>query len=65
MFPALLDIVRRKHGILPELTTALLLLYHIPNDPMEHGTHIIQRFAILLYDRTSKCADYTSFSPYP
>ena len=39
--------------------SSLLLLYHTPNDPMEYGTHIIQTFVIyiLLYDRTSKCAD--------
>ena len=39
--------------------SSLLLLYHTPNDPMEYGIHIIQTFVIyiLLYDRTSKCAD--------
>ena len=66
MFPVLLDIVRKKHGIpentLPDLTTALLLLYHIPSEPLEHGTHIIQKFVILLYDRTSKCSDYGSYT---
>ena len=63
MFPALLNIVRRKHGIpenaLPELTTALLLIVAYTQWNM-YGTHIILRFVILLFDRTSKCADYGS-----
>ena len=54
------------HGIpenaLPELTIiAPFISYCIPNEPLEHVTHIIQRFVILLYDRTSKCADYGSY----
>ena len=35
----------------PELITALLILYYTPNEPMKYVTHIVQS---LLYDRTSK-----------
>jgi len=55
----LLDVVRRLCAkILPELTEVLLLmlsfaLRDIPDDAMR----IIERFMILLYDRTSKCTD--------
>jgi len=43
--------------VLPELTEALLLLSSAPRDIPHDAMRIIERFVILLYDRTSKCAD--------
>jgi len=43
--------------VLPELTEALLLLSSAPRDIPDDATRIIERFVILLYDRTSKCTD--------
>jgi len=53
----LLDVVRRLRAkILPELTEALLLLLSFaPRDIPDPDMRIIERFKILLYDRTSKC----------
>ena len=43
---------------LPELTNALLEMCQLRNDELpEDAMTIIQRFIILLYDRTSKCFD--------
>ncbi|KAL8586163.1 hypothetical protein ACOMHN_057725 [Nucella lapillus] len=43
--------------VLPELTEALLLLSSAPRDIPDDAIRIIERFVILLYDRTSKCTD--------
>ena len=43
--------------VLPELTEALLLLSSAPRDIPHDAMRIIERFVILLYDRTSKCTD--------
>ncbi|KAL8559114.1 hypothetical protein ACOMHN_046162 [Nucella lapillus] len=43
--------------VLPELTEALLLLSSAPRDIPDDAMRIIERFVILLYDRTSKCTD--------
>ena len=43
--------------VLPELTEALLLLSSAPRDIPNDAMCIIERFVILLYDRTSKCTD--------
>ena len=43
--------------VLPELTDALLKLSAAPNDIPEDVVHTIDRFVILLYDKTSKCTD--------
>ena len=40
--------------VLPELTDALLLLSSAPRDIPDDAMRIIERFVILLYDRTSK-----------
>ena len=40
---------------LPELTDALLSLANAPTSLQEDTMHVIERFVILLYDRTSKC----------
>ena len=40
---------------LPELTDALLSLANAPTRLQEDTMHVIERFVILLYDRTSKC----------
>jgi len=54
----LLDVIRRLRAkILPELTEALLLLSSAPRDIPDDAMRIIERFVILLYDRTSKCTD--------
>jgi len=52
-------VVRRLRAkILPELTEALLLLLSFaPRDIPDDAMRIIERFAILLYGRTSKCTD--------
>ncbi|KAG0717816.1 hypothetical protein GWK47_053675 [Chionoecetes opilio] len=42
---------------LPELTDALLSLAKAPTSIQEDTMHVIERFVILLYDRTSKCKD--------
>ena len=42
---------------LPELTDALLSLANAPTSLQEDTMHVIERFVILLYDRTSKCKD--------
>ncbi|KAG0719155.1 hypothetical protein GWK47_051077 [Chionoecetes opilio] len=42
---------------LPELTDALLSLANAPTSIQEDTMHVIERFVILLYDRTSKCKD--------
>jgi len=43
--------------VLPELTEALLLLSSAPRDIPDDAMRIIERFVILLYDRTSRCTD--------
>ena len=43
--------------MLPELTDALLKLSCAPSDIPEDAMHIIERFVILLYDRTATCTD--------
>jgi len=43
--------------VLPELTEALLLLSSAPHDIPDDAMRIIERFVILLYDRTSKYTD--------
>ncbi|KAL8599495.1 hypothetical protein ACOMHN_065946 [Nucella lapillus] len=43
--------------VLPELTEALLLLSSAPRDIPDDAMRIIERFVILLCDRTSKCTD--------
>lgn len=43
--------------VLPELTEVLLLLSSAPRDIPDDAMRIIERFVILLYDRTSKCTD--------
>ena len=48
---------RSTWNALSELTHALLTLSHAPSEPTEDVLHTIQRFVILLYDRTSKCVD--------
>ena len=40
---------------LPELTDALLMLADGPREIPYNGMNIIERFAILLFDRTSNC----------
>ena len=42
---------------LPELTDALLSLANAPTSLQEDTMHVIDRFVILLYDRTTKCND--------
>ena len=41
----------------PEQTNALLNLSQSPTEIPEHYMHTIERFVILLYDRTSTCTD--------
>ena len=41
----------------PELTNALLELAHAPTEIPEQSMHVIERFVILMYDRTSTCTD--------
>ena len=41
----------------PELTNALLELAHTPTEISEQATYAIERFVILIYDRTSTCTD--------
>ena len=41
----------------PELTNALLDLAHAPTEVSEQSMHAIERFVILLYDRTSTCTE--------
>ena len=43
--------------VLPELTEVLLMLSSAPRDIPDDAMRIIERFGILLYDRTSKCTD--------
>jgi len=43
--------------VLPELTEVLLLLSSAPRDIPDDAVCIIERFVILLHDRTSKCTD--------
>ena len=43
--------------VLPEITDALLKLSASPSNIPEDVTHTIECFVILLYDRTSSCAD--------
>jgi len=52
-------VVRRLRAkILPELTEALLLLLSFaPRDVPDDAMRIIERFVIMLYDRTSKYTD--------
>ena len=42
---------------LPELTETLLKLSCAPSDIQEDVIHTIERFVILMYDRTSTCTD--------
>ena len=42
---------------LPELTDALLSLANAPTSLQEDTMHVIERFVILMYDRTSKCKE--------
>ena len=42
---------------LPELTNALLKLSSVPSGIPDDGMHTIERFVILLYDRTSTCKE--------
>ena len=42
---------------LPELTDALLRLACAPTEIPEHSMQAIERFVILMYDRTSTCTD--------
>ena len=42
---------------LPDLTDALLTLFSAPSFIEEDVIHIIERFVILMYDRTSTCHD--------
>ena len=42
---------------LPECTDALLKLSCAPSDIQEDVMHTIERFVILLYNRTSTCTD--------
>ncbi|KAG7165024.1 hypothetical protein Hamer_G004773 [Homarus americanus] len=44
-------------NVLPELTDVLLKLSSAPHDIIEDTMHTIERFFILLYDRTSICKD--------
>ncbi len=44
-------------NVQPELTDALLQLSCAPSEVPEDVMHIIERFVILLYDRTSQCTD--------
>ena len=44
-------------NVMPELTTALLQLSSTPFDVQEDVFKTIERFIILLYDRTSTCYD--------
>ena len=44
-------------NVQPELTDALLQLSCAPNEVLEDVMHAIERFIILLYDRTSQCTD--------
>lgn len=41
----------------PDLTAALLELAHAPAEISEQCMHIIERFVILIYDRTSTCTE--------
>lgn len=43
--------------VMPELTEALMQLSSAPSDIPSNAMCIIERFVILLYDRTSKCTD--------
>ena len=44
-------------NVLPELTDALLQLSSAPSEIPEYVMQSIERFVILLYDRTSTCTD--------
>ncbi len=44
-------------NVLPQLTDAMLTLSRAPGDIPEDVMHTIERFVILLYDRTSTCTD--------
>ena len=44
-------------NVLPELTDALLILSCAPSDIQEDVMHTIERFVILVYDRTFKSTD--------
>ena len=44
-------------NVLPELTNVLLQLSSAPRDIPEDVIPIIERFVILLYDRTNTCTD--------
>ena len=44
-------------NVLPQLTDALLTLSCAPREISEDAMHTIERFVILLYDRTSTCTD--------
>ena len=41
----------------PELTDALLELAHVPTEVTEQTMKVIERFTVLLYERTSTCTD--------
>lgn len=43
--------------VLPQLTEALLALTKAPNEIPPNAFHSIERFVILLYDRTSTCTN--------
>ena len=43
--------------LLPEFTKALMQLSSAPSDIPNHAMCIINRFVILLYNRTRKCTD--------
>lgn len=43
--------------VLPQLTEALLTLTMAPNEIPQNAIHSIERFVILLYDRTSTCTN--------
>ena len=42
---------------MPQLTDAILTVSNAPSEVEEDVMNTIERFVILLYDRTSKCAD--------
>ena len=44
-------------NLFPDLNGALLELAHAPAEISEQCMHIIERFVILIYDRTSTCTD--------
>ena len=44
-------------NVQPQLTDAMLKLSCVPSDIQENIMHTIERFVILLYDRTSTCTD--------